>query len=137
MAIHLPPHPGDILLCDYELGRAVRLSQEMTKRRPVVVLSPQRRRTVGPVIVVPLSTSPSAEANELHGRLAAGRYHFLRSDADSWAKCEFVCSVSARRLDVLRHKGARGTPRLADADLRLIVRASMRALGAAELHFQA
>jgi len=108
----------------------------MTKRRPVVVLSPRRRRKFGPLIVVPLSTSPSAAPDDRHVRIAAGSYDFLRADVDSWVKCEFVSSVSARRLDRLRKKASSHPPRLSDSDLQSILRATVRAIGGAELLFR-
>jgi uncharacterized protein YifN (PemK superfamily) len=69
-------------------------------------------------------------------RIAAGSYDFLRADVDSWAKCEFVSSVSARRLDRLRQKASSHPPRLSDSDLQSILRATVRAICGAELLFR-
>lgn len=123
------PRPGTVLLCDYELSRSARIPHEMTKQRPVVVLSRRWRRQFDPVIVVPLSTSAPMRPDERHVRIAAGSYDFLRSDVDSWAKCEFVCAVGQQRLDWLRRRGAHISPRLGASDFRSIVRAAVCAVG--------
>lgn len=133
--LQIAPHPGTVLICDYDLARLSALPAEMTKRRPVVVLSPRRRREFGPLIVVPLTTSPSDAPDKRHVRIPAGRYGFLRPGVDSWVKCEFICSVSSRRLYRLRRGAADHIPQLSDSDLRSIMHATLQALGAAELLF--
>lgn len=55
---------------------------------------------------------------------------------DSWVKCEFISSVSEHRLDRMRRNGAQFAPRLSDADLKTILRATMYAIGSAELLFR-
>ena len=133
VALHFHPRPGTVLLCDYELGRLKAFPDEMTKRRPVVVLSQKRRQGSGPVIVVPFSTTAPQHPDERHVRIVAGSYEFLRSDVDSWVKCEFMTAVSGRRLDRLRRNGAYILPQLDNSDFRLILRAVARAIGGAGL----
>ncbi len=120
-------------MCDYDLGRSVTVPPEMTKRRPVVVMSGRRRRIVGPYLVVPLSTQAPRQPDRTHYRLPAGTYDFLARDADSWAKCELVTAVGSARLDRLLHRGAYVAPRVADADLRAIRLGVIYALGGRSL----
>ena len=127
--------PGSVVLCDYDLVRSARIPDEMAKRRPVVVLSPRRRRAAGPYIVVPFSTSRPSYADDRHVRIEAGSYEFLRADVDSWVKCEFACSVGARRLDRPRRGGQYFSPRVSAADLRSILRATACAIGGVDLLF--
>lgn len=123
-----------MLLCDYELGRSTSFAAEMTKQRPVIVLGPRLHRQFDPVIVVPLSTLSPARPDDRQVRIAAGTYDFLRSDLDSWAKCEFVAAVAMERLEWLRRRATRVSPRLHESDFRTILRATVRALGASRLH---
>ena len=130
MAITFSPRPGTVLLCDYGLGRGEHVPPEMTKRRPVVVLSRhswRQRRSL--VIVVPLSTAAPPEANELNVRIAAGSYAFLRPDVDSWAKCDCVSAVSIRRLDRLLRRRSYIEAHLRATDFADIVRATIHAVG--------
>ena len=106
----------------------------MTKVRPVVVLSPRRRRKIGPYLVVPFSTQMSERLEPTHYRIPAGRYSFFTRDADSWAKCEFLSAVGEERLDRLWRDGMHVAPRLHDADLRGILMGVLRALGPLALH---
>lgn len=41
MALRFHPKPGTILMCDFDTGFQV---PEMVKKRPVIVLSPKRKR---------------------------------------------------------------------------------------------
>ena len=133
MALHFVPEPGTVLLCDYDLGRSSVDAQEMTKVRPVVVLSPRRRAESGPYLIVPFSTQAPSSPSGVHYRIPAGTYAFLTRHADSWAKGEFVSSVGELRLDRLRRNRSYLSPRLRDADLRAIRMCVIRALGALPL----
>lgn len=131
--LHFAPRPGTVLLCDYDLGRASRLPGEMTKRRPVIVVSMRWRRRTDPIVIVPLSTSAPVEPDERQVRFAAGTYGFLRQDVDSWAKCEFVSAVSTERLGQPWQSRSRRAPQLRDADVRLVTLAVARATGCGNL----
>lgn len=74
MPITFSPKPGTVLLCDYDLGRTAHVPPDMTKRRPVVVVSPRSRHHFRSLIlVVPLSTVAPAFADELSVRIRRGR----------------------------------------------------------------
>ena len=133
MALRFAPHPGMVLLCDYDLGRSIALPGEITKRRPVVVVSRRGRPVAEPYLVVPFSTQAPLHPDRTHYRVPAGTYHFLARDTDSWAKCALVSAVGASRLDRLKSQGAYSAPRLAAADLRAIRLGVIHALGALPL----
>lgn len=97
MALMYYPSPGEILLCDYATGF---VEPEMTKRRPVVVVSPRLRKRGNLVGVVPLSTSEPDELLAYHCRIELAQP--LPSPFDSavmWAKCDMVATVAHARLD--------------------------------------
>jgi uncharacterized protein YifN (PemK superfamily) len=133
MALQFIPHPGTVLICDYDLGRSAVMPPEMDKRRPVVVVSPRRRRVIGPFLVVPFSTSAPLHPDPTHHHIPAGTYDFLAQDRDSWAKCELVSAVAASRLDRLWNRGAYIAPRVSDADLHAVRLGMIHAIGAAPL----
>ena len=129
MALHFVPHAGTVVACDYDLGRSVSIAGEMSKRRPVVVVS-RHSAQGGPYLVVPLSTTVPLHADRTHHRIPIGSYDFLRSSADTWAKAAMVGAVGGQRLDRLRHRGRHFAPRLRAADLHAIRLAVIHAVGA-------
>lgn len=103
MGLMYYPKPGEILLCDYDTGF---IAPEMTKMRPIVVVSPRLRRRAELVGVVPLSTTDPEEANDHHCRIELNSP--LPTPFDSpvmWAKCDMLATVARSRLD--RFKGGR------------------------------
>lgn len=128
MAIYFVPTPGTVLLCDYGFSG---VPPEMTKRRPVVVLSPRRRRTNGTYLVVPLSRSVPRPMEPVHCRIAAGTYAFLDSRIDSWAKCDMVAAVSGERLDRLRFAQRYVAPQISLLDLDRLYAGVLCAFGLA------
>lgn len=128
MAIYFVPIPGTVLLCDYGFSG---IPPEMTKRRPVVVLSPRRRRTRGTYLVVPLSRSVPRPIEPVHYRIVAGTYAFLDPRIDSWAKCDMVTAVSGERLDRLRFAGRYVAPQVSLPDLDCLYAGVIHAFGLA------
>ena len=136
MSLSYYPHPGEILLCDYRTGF---IAPEMTKRRPIVVISPRLRRRLDLVTVVPLSTSPPDPVEDHHHKIVLA--HPLPPPFDNpmmWAKCDMVAVVSKARLD--RFKLQRGAgPRkwvagkVAASDLKAIKAGVLCGLGLASL----
>lgn len=133
MPLHFHPRPGTVLVCDFDAARVRALPLEMTKRRPVVVVSRSRRHESGPLLVVPLSTTKPLRPTDVHVRLPAGSYPFLIGSADSWAKCDCVAAVSPARLDRLRRNGQYIAPFLDEEDVLAIRRAVVAAIGASHL----
>lgn len=97
MALTYYPSPGEILLCNYHTGF---IEPEMTKRRPVVVVSPRLRRRGELVGVVPLSTTEPQSVDPHHCRLVLEKP--LPRPFESpvmWAKCDMLATVARSRLD--------------------------------------
>jgi uncharacterized protein YifN (PemK superfamily) len=103
MALTYYPALGEILLCIYDTGF---VAPEMTKRRPVVVVSPRLRRRGSLVAVVPLSTTAPEQVEPHHCMIRLERPLPSPFDAEvMWAKCDMVATVGLQRLD--RFKGGR------------------------------
>jgi len=129
MTLQFIPHAGTVLICDFDLGRSMTVGSELTKRRPVVVVS-RRGRPVGElVLVVPFSTRAPLHPDRTHHRIPAGTYPYLARDVDSWAKCALVSAVAPSRLDRLWLRGFYVAPRLSAADLHAIRLGVIDALG--------
>ncbi|MCY4375334.1 MAG: type II toxin-antitoxin system PemK/MazF family toxin [Spirochaetaceae bacterium] len=123
MALLFPPHPGTFLMCDFNTGFE---PPEMTKRRPVVVISPRPKNRVGLCTVVPLSTAAPNPVRRFHYLMAERSLPPELRGQDSWAKCDMLCTVSLRRLDWV---SGRRALRVLDEDLVAIRRCVAVALG--------
>ena len=98
MALKFPPSPGSILRCDFRAFK----EPEMTKTRPVIVLSPKIKDAIRTTfLVVPLS---SKEPNPIY------RYHLKvilpgktlpeGLSRECWLKGDMVYSLSLNRMDL-------------------------------------
>jgi uncharacterized protein YifN (PemK superfamily) len=65
MAINFHPAIGTILICDFGMLR----TPEITKRRPVIVISPNLKNRNNICTVVPLSKSPPTKIMPYHHKL--------------------------------------------------------------------
>lgn len=100
MALLYHPRPGEILLCNYDTGF---VAPEMTKRRPVVVVSPRLRRRDDLVAVVPLSTTCPVPVESHHCVIILAQPLPEPFDSPSmWAKCDMLATVARSRLDRFR-----------------------------------
>src|SRR5689334_4492255 len=88
------PRPGAVLLCDFTGHQP----PEMTKVRPVVVISPRFRHRIEVYAVVPLSTTSPRMRQPYHHRITAGTYPFFSPNVDVWAKAHLLVAVAPRRL---------------------------------------
>lgn len=66
MALRFYPHPGMLLICDFDTGF---IPQEMVKKRPVVILSPQWQNAQV-CRVVPLSTREPHHLLDYHHKMS-------------------------------------------------------------------
>lgn len=118
------PKPGEIVFCNYDTGFVV---PEMTKGRPVVVVSPRLRRRPDLVAVVPLSTTEPTPLESHHCELTLAiplpaPFHSPKM----WAKCDMIAVVSKARLDRFKMTRVGGGPRkwvsgsVSEADLKAI-----------------
>ncbi|MDE0157534.1 MAG: type II toxin-antitoxin system PemK/MazF family toxin [Gammaproteobacteria bacterium] len=106
MALSAYPKPGQLLICDFSDF----VPPEMTKRRPVVVVSRRSRKSLT-CTVVPLSSSPPEESQPYHHLMDSASLVGKFSGVETWAKCDMVTTVSINRLDRIRtgrdHQGKR------------------------------
>ena len=97
MTISFVPSAGDVLMCDFDGFKP----PEMTKIRPVIILSPRSRRAFPDTyIVVPTSRTPPASVEGWHCQLKRGSYPCFDQSVPIWAKCDRVTCIAARRLDL-------------------------------------
>ena len=101
MAIQFHPEQGAILACDFQGFK----EPEMTKRRPVVVITPRLRKRGKLCAVVPLSTTPPSEIMPYHHKLYLIPKLPAPYDASfHWVKADMIYTVSFERLFLL-HNG--------------------------------
>lgn len=131
MPLPFHPRPGTLLMCDFDTGFK---APEMTKKRPVVVISPRRRRSRPKLsTVVPLSTAVPNPPEPYHHRMDPRSVPVELGTRESWAKCDMLYTVSLDRLDrVAVSRGGRRvflTPMVLDVDLDAIRTGVLNALG--------
>lgn len=102
MPLTFHPDPGAIVMCDFTTGFR---PPEMVKLRPVVVISPRRRRTQL-ATVVPLSSTQPVPLEPWHFQLPPGAYPPARGPM--WAKCDVLATVALDRLDRVKVRDAAG-----------------------------
>lgn len=93
------PSKGDILICDYTGFK----EPEMTKVRPVVVVSPRFRTRGNLCTVIPLSTTAPNPAEAYHLQLELERKMPQPFEsANPWVKTDMINVVSLQRLSLIR-----------------------------------
>lgn len=130
MPITFGPRQGTVLICDFRTGF---VPPEMVKRRPVVVMAPRAGTRTPLYLVVPFSTTAPLDIKRFHIRIPAGKYWFLDSTFDTWAKCDTLTSVAHIRLDRMLVRGRWSTPTLTDEDFRAVQSGVLHALGLSRL----
>ena len=132
MPLNFHPHPGMVLICDFNTGFK---APEMIKRRPVVMISPRPRRSNQLCTIVPLSTTAPNPVEPFHHRMNPRSLPGKLAQKETWAKCDMLATVSLERLDrVMIGKEPSGKRRYVAApvivdDLEAIRRGVMIALG--------
>lgn len=132
MPLTFHPHPGMVLICDFNTGFK---APEMIKRRPVVVVSPRPRRSNQLCTIVPLSTTVPNPMEPFHHCMDPRSLPGKLARKETWAKCDMLATVSLERLDrVLVGKEPGGkriyvAEQVLDEDLEAIRRGVMIALG--------
>ncbi len=102
MPITFYPKAGTVLLCDFSKGFK---PPEITKLRPVVVVSPHHMHHAELYTVVPLSGTAPHVTRECHYKFAENPI-LTNIGQETWAKCDLVVTVARERLD--RFKLSRG-----------------------------
>ena len=128
MSKPLPFHPraGQLLVGDF---RDFELP-EITKVRPVVVISPKLPYRTGLATIVPLSTkAPLTDLPYVH-KMSRNYSPWGNEADDSWAKCDLVLNISLRRLSSFK-VGRRkfSSPAISAEDLIGIRKAVLAGLG--------
>jgi mRNA interferase MazF len=98
MAITFHPEARMVLMCNFDTGFR---APEMTKIRPVVVLSPQRHNA-STCLIVPLSTTEPAPIESYHHLLDVMSLPSRLRSAPTWVKSNMVNAVSLDRLDRIK-----------------------------------
>jgi mRNA interferase MazF len=96
MSLPYHPHPGDVLICDFD---ATAIGAEMIKRRPVVVVSRRDASGTRLATVVPLSTTAPQLAKAWHHAMPQLRIKGWPDTPTTWAKCDMLATVSFERLN--------------------------------------
>ena len=104
MGLAFHPGPGAIVICDYSTGFQ---PPEMVKVRPVVVISPRRRRSSQLATIVPISSTPPLPIELWHYQLPPGIYPPARGPV--WVKADVLATVALARLDRVKVRGLGGT----------------------------
>jgi mRNA interferase MazF len=124
------PRAGEVLVCDFTSFQI----PEMTKVRPVVVISPRLPYRSEIVTIVPLSTTAPKHDLPFVVRLSKN-YHPLEADnLPTWAKCDMLTNLGLHRLN--RFKVGRRkweAPIMTEADLAAIRKGVIHGLGLSHL----
>jgi len=97
MSIQVHPAPGQIVICDFQGMK----EPEMTKRRPVVVLSARIRDRQKLCTVVPLSSTPPRPVRDHHMRVELKPpLPEPYAEPVCWAKADMLYTVSFDRLQL-------------------------------------
>jgi len=112
MPLAYPPKPGMIVMCDFTSGSR---PPEMTKVRPVIVLSPGMSSRSGLTTVVSLSTTPPDPVEPFHLKVPCTDLPMLdwAQRGETWVKGDMVNAVALSRLNLLQlgSRDARGRRR--------------------------
>ena len=96
--IKYPPKPGVFLLCDFKGF----IEPEMTKKRPVIVISTPTLHGEGNRLatIVPLSTTAPNPIREYHFQIKDMPLIPYYDSPIAWVKCDMVYTVSFDRLSL-------------------------------------
>lgn len=120
------PHAGTVLMRDFRGA----IEPEITKRRPVVVVTPRLAHRDRLAMIVPTSTTEPIFLQSYHVRLSKNPHPLEPDDLPVWAKCDLVCSVSFARLDRFKiDKRKYVAPTVPPDDLHAIRLGILAALG--------
>jgi mRNA interferase MazF len=95
MSLRFYPRMGTVLVCDFSAF----VKPEMTKVRPVVVVSPKLPYRSEIVAVVPLSTTAPRRELPYCYRLQTNYHPDEPDDKPCWAKADMVVNIAPARLE--------------------------------------
>lgn len=96
--IKFPPRKGAFLQCDFRGF----IEPEMTKKRPVIVISTPDLHGEGNKLatIVPLSTTTPDPVREYHYLLKNIPIFPYYDSSEAWVKCDMIYTVSFERLSL-------------------------------------
>lgn len=130
MSITFHPKAGQILLADFSDLR----EPEMTKTRPVVIVSPKLPFRSQLVAMVPISLTAPRHDLPYCFRLSRNYHPLEADDIPCWVKADMVSNIALRRLNGFR-TGHRqwSVPQMSEEDFRGVRRAVLYGLGYRDL----
>jgi mRNA interferase MazF len=101
VAINFHPEPGTILMCDFTSGFK---EPEMVKKRPIVVISPNRKRYSGLCTVLAISSVPPEPIENWHYQIPKTSMPQIKmfEAKDSWIKGDMIYRVAFDRLELIK-----------------------------------
>jgi uncharacterized protein YifN (PemK superfamily) len=126
MAIEFHPRLGQVLIADFTDLK----EPEITKIRPVAVISPKLPGRSGLVAVVPISLTPPRFEMRYCYKLSRNYHPNEPDNLDCWAKADLVMNVALKRLNGFKIGRRKWEyPNLSKEDLLGVRRAVMFGLG--------
>ena len=126
MALGFHPRAGQIFVGDFTDLKV----PEITKKRPVIILSPKLPYRSELVAIVPISTTAPRHSLPFVYKLAKNYTPWGPPETESWAKCDLVMNVALRRLTAFKIGRRKYTyPTLSPEDLAGVRRGVLAGLG--------
>lgn len=102
MGLQFYPKVGEIYICDFP--KEYVLQGEMTKDRPVIVLSRKLEGRNGLVSIVPISMTPPQPSYDWHVIVSESCLPptLWPKDGERWAECDMVYTVFFDRLNKVK-----------------------------------
>ncbi|MBL6762180.1 MAG: type II toxin-antitoxin system PemK/MazF family toxin [PS1 clade bacterium] len=126
MAINFYPRAGQIFICDFSHFSP----PEMTKKRPIIIVSPRLKNRAKIVTIVPLSTTAPRVSDDYTVLLSKDYDPNGSGNKRVWAKCDMVLNIGTHRLNSYKI-GRRKyfTPETSGDDLERVRRGVLAGLG--------
>ncbi|HBZ45254.1 MAG TPA: hypothetical protein DEO85_14635 [Maritimibacter sp.] len=126
MALKFFPRAGQMFVGDFSDLKI----PEITKKRPVIVISPRLPYRSDLVAIVPISTTAPRHDLPFVHKLAKNYTPWGEPDLASWAKCDLVMNIATRRLSAFK-VGRRNYayPTLPPEELAAVRKAVLAGLG--------
>lgn len=106
----------------------------MTKKRPVIVVSPRLPYRSEIVTVIPLSTTAPRHTLPFVVKLSKNCHPSEPDEADVWAKCDMVTNLSLARLSAFKVGRRKYTyPIVIKEDMQLVKEGILHGIGMGDL----